>query len=336
MTASSAISRSRLLQTLNLLRPGLANKEIFEGSTCFNFHRDIICTYNDFFSVVIPFETGVEGAVQADELYKLLDKMTGEEVEIIQGENEIRLRCGKTKAGLKISGTILPPIEPEGEFYDLPKDYQEGLDFCQFSCSTDMTRPELTCLHIRSNKISSSDNHRITEFIQKEPWPYDFLLPAEQAVHLNRYELTHMALDNAWAHFLNEESGLLVSVRLKAGKSIDIEPFFDVEGQTVQIPIEIKDALERTTIMVEGASVLDLKVSLKLEEGKLTCRGEKEAGWVEETLSTKYSGPPMQFQANPKFLLNILSRTQEMVVGESTCLFRGPNFRHVMMLVSDE
>jgi hypothetical protein len=332
------------LQALKLLQPGLASREIVEGSVHFHFHRDCISTYNDQFAVMVPFATEVEGAVRAEELYKLLDKMTGDQVEITQEpeENEIKIKSGRTKAGLRLLEKVVPPLEPENEFYALPKDYQDGLSFCQFSCSRDMTRvgdgteerPNLTCIHIQGNLISSSDNWRVTQFVQTEPWPYDFLLPGEQAEPLGKYEFTHMALDWAWVHFFNEESGLLVSIRLKSGKPMDVEKYLQVEGEVILLPDEIKESMERSIIMVEGASLLDLRVELTLKENQLICKSKKSVGWLEEIIPIDYSGPQIQMIANPKFLQEILSLTQEMVIGEISCLFRGLNFRHVMMLMA--
>jgi len=285
---------------------------------------------------MVPFVTDVEGAVRAEELYKLLEKMTGDQVEIAQDQedNEIKIKSGRTKAGLRLLEKVVPPLEPENEFLSLPKDYQKGLSFCQFSCSRDMTKPHLTCIHIQGNVISSSDNWRITQFVQEEAWPYDFLLPGEQAEHLRKYEFTHMALDWAWVHFFNEISGLLVSIRLKSGELMNIEEYLQVEGDVILLPDEIKESMDRSIIMVEGASLLDLRVDLTLKENQLICKSKKSVGWLEEIIPIDYSGPSIQMMANPKFLQEIFSLTQEMVIGEISCLFRGPNFRHVMMLMT--
>lgn len=329
----SKINRQTLVKTLNLLRPGLSNKDILEGGQCFNFHKDTIVTFNDIMSISIPLKTGIEGAIKAEEFYKLLDKITADELTLTRKENEIRVVAGKVRAGLQIHNKVIPPQPVNNGFEPLPTDFKQAINFCQFSASRDMTRPHLTCLHIQGNKISCSDNWRITQMIMADKSPYDFLLPAETVQHLVKYNLTHVALDKAWVHFGDEESGLTFSCRLKMADFINVDKFFEVDGAMVRLPEGLVEAIDRVKIMVDGDSDLDLQVKLHLENNKLTIRGQKEIGWVEEEIAIDYDDKPAIFQANPIFLAEILSRTKEMRVNDRLCFFWGENFRHVMMLI---
>lgn len=332
MNDSLVINKPSLLQALDLLRPALASKEIQENSTSFSFLGDRIVTYNGFLSVCVPFQTGITGAVKADEFYKILNKIKADELTLTVVGNEIQIQSGKTRAGLRIDSKTLQAQEPENEFLELPQGFFEALNFCQFSASRDMTRPHLTCIHIQGQFITSSDNYRITETWMSKSSPYDFLLPAMAVQYLPRYNLTHMALDHSWAHFLDEQTGVLFSCLLKAGKLMDVASFFEVEGTTIRLPAELQDALERTKIMVEGDSALDLRITLRLESGRLICRGEKSIGWIEEILDLDYQGDQVDIIANPLFLAEILGRTQEMMVSQKVCMFWGENFRHLMLL----
>jgi DNA polymerase III sliding clamp (beta) subunit (PCNA family) len=328
------IQRQTLVNALGLLKPGLSNKDIIEQGLCFNFNKDTITTFNDLISVSIPLETGIEGAVRAEELHKLLDRITADEIELTQTESELRIKAGKIKAGLSLKAELLPPLAVENEWQELPKQFKEAIGFCQFSTSKDMTRPHLTCIHFEGVKVSSSDRWRITQFAMTEAIPVNFLLPASAANILLKYNITHMALDNAWVHFADAESGLVFSTRLILADLMQPDQYFDVQGQVVRLP-DLDKTLERAKIMVEGDSDLDLTIKLILEPGKLICRGQKEIGWVEEVVDLDYNGSPITMMVNPLFLADILSRTKEMIVSENMCLFWGENFRHVMMLVKE-
>ena len=328
------IQRQTLVNALARLKPGLSSKDIIELGVCFNFHKDTIVTFNDLISISIPLETGIEGAVRAEDLYKLLDKITTDEIELIQTENELQIKASKIRAGLALKTELLSPLSVEGEWESLPGQFKEAIAFCQFSTSKDMTKPYLTCIHIEGVKVSSSDNWRITQFVMSEPILRNFLLPASAANTLLRYDITHMALDDAWIHFADEETSLIFSVRRILADLIQLDQYFDVKGQLIRLPNLVK-TLERAKIMVEGDSDLDLTIKLHLEPGKLICRGQKEIGWVEEQVSLDYEGVPITMMVNPLFLADILSRTREMVVSENMCLFWGENFRHVMMLVKE-
>jgi len=328
------IQRQALVNALGLLRPGLSNNAIIETGVCFNFHGDRIVTFGGNISVQIPFETGIQGAVRAEDLYKLLDKISADEIELTQAESEIKVRAGKVRAGLNTIPGAWPWLQPENDFLDLPEQFKEALRLCLFSCSKDQTRPHLTCIHFQGTKATSSDNWRITQFTLSGLIPYDFLLPMEAAVHLIKYQVTHMALDKAWIHFADDKSGLIFSVLRKMAKFINTDKFFDIQGQSIKLP-DLTKTLERTKIMVEGDSELDLKVKLTLQDNKLVCRGQKEIGWIEEEVPIQYSGHPIVMVANPLFLVDILTKCQEILIGENCCLFQGNNFRHLLLLVNE-
>lgn len=330
---SNLLLRDELLQALRQLKPGLSSKEIIEQGVCFNFHGDSIVTYNDFISVSIPFESGLHGSVKADDLFRLLDKIDAKHISLSMEGNEILISAGKAKAGLSLSEKILPSVMVESEFLEISKDFIAGLRFCYFSAGQDMTRPHLTCVHVQGNKISSSDNLRITQVVLESAAPVDFMLSAKAVDFFSGYNFTHVAKDMAWIHFAEEDSGLILSVRLMAGELIQVDQFFEIEGPIIEFPAGLAEVIERSKIMTEGDSVMDLQIRLTLSDGKLVCKGQKATGWVEEEVDLDYSGKPISLSINPLFLLDILAKTNKMMIGESLCMFWGENFRHAMMPV---
>ena len=330
----SKIKRQTLVDALARLQPGLSNKDIIQGSQAFNFHGSHIITFNDLISVSVPLETGIEGAVKADDLHKLLSRITADEVELIQTEAELQVRAGRIRAGLSLDTQKLPHPGIENEWLDLPPQFKEATSFCQFSTSKDMTRPHLTCIHYEGVNVSSSDRFRITQFIMTEPVPVDFLLPAPAANALLKYEVTHMALDPAWIHFADCESGLIFSARRILAELIKPDQYFEVEGDKVQLP-DLAKTLERARVMTEADTDLDLTIRVELHPSKLICRGQKEIGWIQEEIDLVYQGEPRVMLINPIFLVDILSRTKDMIVSENMALFLGENFKHVMLLVKE-
>ena len=104
--------RSDLLAALETVKPGLSNKEMIEQATSFAFLGDRIVTYNDEISISHPVQNlNIEGAVQAEELYKLLSKLKKEDIEITTIDNELQIKCGRTKAGLTLQQEIKLPLE---------------------------------------------------------------------------------------------------------------------------------------------------------------------------------------------------------------------------------
>jgi DNA polymerase III sliding clamp (beta) subunit (PCNA family) len=331
------ILREELMRALELLKPGLSKKDIVAQSSCFHFYPERIVTYNGVLSVQVPLQTGMNGAIRAEEFYGLMDKLPEKEVTFFQGNdeqgiNEIQIVCGNVRAGLAVNEATFPPIHVESSFAPLPKDFKEALKFCRFSISIDMSTPRFTCVHINGMKVCSSDRYRITQFIMSEPSPFNLLLPGAAVEHIISHDFTHMTLDDNWVHFSIEERGAILSCKLVMEELIQADRFFEVEGEIIKFPSSLRQTVERAIIMADGEVIIDRSIKLTIQENIIKCRGQKEIGWVEEDLPIEYSGQPIIIYINPIFLLDILNKTNEAIVNERVCLFRGQNFQHVLAL----
>ena len=90
------INKETLKQALEIVKPGLANKEIMEQSTSFAFIDDKVVTYNDEICISHPVpDIGIKGVIKAEEMYNFLGKVKTEEITVTQEENEIVLKSGR-------------------------------------------------------------------------------------------------------------------------------------------------------------------------------------------------------------------------------------------------
>ncbi len=74
--------RKDLLKALDEVKPGVATKEMVEQTTSFAFIGDRVATYNNEIgiSAVVPgINTVMSGAIRAEEMYKLMNKIKKEE-----------------------------------------------------------------------------------------------------------------------------------------------------------------------------------------------------------------------------------------------------------------
>ena len=75
------MKRIDLLKALEIVKPGLASKEIIQQTTSFAFIEGRVVTFNDEISISHPVpDLDIQGAVQADELYKFLKKTKADEI----------------------------------------------------------------------------------------------------------------------------------------------------------------------------------------------------------------------------------------------------------------
>jgi len=98
------IKKDDLKRALEIVKPGLANKEIIEQSGSFAFIEGRVVTYNDEISVSHPIkDLEITGTIRAEELYKFLGKIKEEEIDVNCTESEIVLKCGRATTGFAIT-----------------------------------------------------------------------------------------------------------------------------------------------------------------------------------------------------------------------------------------
>lgn len=331
------VDKADFVNMLSLLRPGLAKRDIVEQNVCFRFHPDKVVTYNDNVLVSIPFESGLEGGVRAEEIYKLVTKLTDDEINLSISTGELRLTCGKVEAGIALVDVSHPPISFDEQQQPLTLELLEAIKLTKFSVSTNMTYMRFTCIHVKDNTVTSSDGFRVSRVYLSENSPFAFLFPGFAAQFLDDYALSTIHVDSGWIHF-GGERGITFSVRKINEEFFEedkINNYLAVDGPSFAFPPQTGDILERCKIMVDQAVSFEMFVDIQVKDGIMSCRGEKTLGWVKEEISTDYSGDPFHIRINPLFLSDILSRTPSMIVGKDRCLFEADNFKHVMVLMGE-
>lgn len=332
------INKAELQKALEQVRPGLANKEIIEQSTSFAFMDGKVVTYNDEISITHPVKgLDLTGAIKAQELYQFLNKIKQEKIDISWDEGQFKITAGKSKAGLILQEEVKLPIEEvgkAGKFKDLPENFIEGLKFCRTSCSKDMSRPVLTCVHVKEDgHIESSDGYRVTYYSLGKKSPVStFLIPATSVNELIKYKIKQVSEGKGgWIHFKTED-GTIFSCRIFDDNFPDTAPLFDMEGNNVRLPKKMGEALERAEIFAKRDFDSDSEVCIELKEEQMTVSAQADSGWFEETLRIKYNDTPFAFKAHPLFLSEMLSRVQKCLLGQDRMKFEGDNWTHIIAL----
>ena len=334
------VNKKELLNALEIVRPGLAQKDIIEQATSFAFIKGRVTTYNDEISISHPIKgLNLEGAIQADNLYKFLGKVKKDELEFELKGNEIILTTGRAKAGLTLQAEIKLPLKEDiaekGKWKDLPENFNKFVSFAMSSCSRDMSRPIITCIHItKEGIVEASDSYRITRCDLKEEMPIsDFLLPANAAVDVVKLKPTQIAEGKGWIHFQTEDE-TIISCRIFEDKYPDISPFLKVKGIKITLPQTINEVLDRAMVFSKREHLLDEAVTLTLENRKITISAKSDSGWFQEDVNMRYEGEKIQFSITPHLLKGILSETGECILddGKGKLSFEGENWQYMTLL----
>lgn len=335
------INKNDLILAFEAVRPGLGRREVIEQSTSFAFIDNHVCTYNDEIAVRFPLKLNITGAVRADELYKFINKISADEIEITQTENEIQLKAGRSKAGMKMDAEIRLPLdelgEYEGKWTKIPETLIPALKMAFPVSSTDMSKPKLTCININGKYVTASDGFRIMRvdigMEGRKAFKKAILLPATAVKSLVRYQVAEFTETAGWCHF-RAGNGLVFSCRTVAEDFPNVEPFLEVEGIELKLPASTKEALERAGIFSRGDSAIEEEVFVKVSKKKIVFKAEGDFGWCEEELNCAYSGEDIEFTVSPVFLYDILGSLQHCIVGGNSLKFQGENFEHVVCLIN--
>lgn len=336
------INKAELQTALEIVKPGLANKEIIEQSTSFAFNAGRVITYNDEIGISHPIKgLDIQGAVEADKLYSLLSRITMDEIDIDISETEVILQAGKGRAGLPLQQEIKLPLEEikvKKDWKESPDKFIEALKFVLFCCSSDMSVPVLTCVHITNTGIlEACDNFRaIRHHIPKmEITP--FLLPATSAKELIRHKPTYIAITEGWVHFKTRE-GTIFSCRVFQEKYMDITILFKVDKKMeIKLPSTLPEILSRAHVFAEQDFLLDEQVHIEIANNKMKVRGEGDRGWWEEETNIRYKESiPLCFSINPSFLQDSINKIKHCFIGKDKMLFEGEDWEHILALEKKE
>jgi hypothetical protein len=325
------IVKSDFQEALEIVKPGLSSKELVEQSTSFAFMGDRVVTYNDEISISHPVkDLDINGAVKADELYKLLPKLKEDEFELEVSENEVIIKSGKITAGIAFEAEIKLPIDDIGElgkFKKIPEDLLDAMKFAAPNASTDMSRPILTAIHVSENGyVESSDSFRIARHNIGTLPIKTFLLPATSVSHVCRINPNKISEGNGWVHFKNGQ-GTIISCRiLSDDEFVDVNPYLKVKGNQVEWPAKTLEILERAVIFGGGF------VSIYIEGKKMRIESKSATGWFKEVTNIRHDGDDFSFMISSEMLRGILQKTLTSVISDRLLKFEDEKWIYVTLL----
>jgi len=329
------MKREKLLQAIEKVKPAVTQTSLTEQSNLILFDTRTVKSYNDEILIVNPIRTKIKGAVPANELISLLQKMKDDKIEVEQKKNEVEIKGETTKAVIKTSDTSFPEITTPKKWKNLQEDFIEGMKYCKFSVAEQGN--VLSNVLLTKDRIISCDNYRITEFIMKKETfiKKKHLIPSSAISALISHKPIFFSSDKSWLFFRNEE-GASLCIRKTNEKYPDIESILSekIKGTKIKLPDELREGLQRTKILSDEDIVTGNRiVNINIRKNRLTCHGECAIGRIDETMKIDYKGKDISFAIVPDFLNEILGRTQNMTVGDSSLKFKIKNLVHIIQLI---
>lgn len=336
------MNRENFLAAIKAINPGIATNSIVEQSDLVIFDENRLVSYNDEIAISYPFGIGYSGGVDANDLYKLLQKLPSNDIELFETEDEevtqFMIKSGTTTAGFYVAKDIMIPdlgIDEIKTWHELPKMFLTGIDLCMATASSDVTRGALVCVYIEKDIILSCDNYRATKFVMSEHLPDNIELKiSKQAIKgLVECEVKSFAITESWMHFQNE-GGTIFSVRTTSSEYPNVLGLFDVEGRKITLPEELKESLGRAEVLATEDQSKNKIVEIIIADGKITCQSQGKTGWSKDVIDIVFKDTLPPVQITPSLLSYILDKTQEVIIGDKSFLFEAKGFSYVVSLIA--
>lgn len=332
------INKKDLQTALEIVKPGLANKESFEQANSFAFIAGKVVTYNDEISISYPVKgLDITGAIQANELYKLLSKLKSDEIEIDVTENEIQVKSGRAKAWFTLQSEIKLPIESIGKigkWQTLPENFNKAMQFTMGSCSRNMSQPLLTCVHVMETGCEATDNFRIAQYLFDTPLKINsFIVPANSVAVVVKMKPTHVTNGEGWVHFKNKDNTILSCRVFENDEFPDISKFIKVRGTHVSLPDKTAEILDRAMVFSKTDFMLDESINVSIDGKRFELSSQSTNGKFKESVRIEYVGEPITFMITPYLLKDILNETLDCIISTDRLKFEGDGWGYISMLL---
>ena len=328
------MNRKGLLEAIEKVKPAITSTSLTEQNNLILFDKKTARSYNDEILIITPIRIRIDGAVPANELITLLQKIKDEKIEVNQKGKILEIIGNTTKAELKMSDIDFPQVDLPEKWKALPNDFIEGIKYCRFSVAEPGNI--LSNIYLTKDKIISCDNYRITEYsMEKEFFRRSKLIPSSTINALIPFQPISFSYNSSWLFFKNENEAIFC-IRKTEEKYPDIESILNnkVKGIKIKLPDELKEALQRTKILSdEDITTGNRIINIIIKNNKLVCHGECAVGQIDETIKIDYKGKEIAFAIVPDFLSEILDKTQTMTIGETSLKFKTKNLQHIIQLI---
>lgn len=312
------ISREKLLNTLEMVKPGLATRGLIQQSNCFIFRKHHVVTFDGEIACRYRTPLDCRGAVQADPLISLLGKMKEKILEVAQTESELRISGKGKQAGIIMEKKITLPLdalEKPKRWKILPEKFSDAIEMVGSCAGRDDAMHYLTCINITPKWVEAHDLYQFGRYGLKMPVGTRMVLIRQLALqNIIPFNMTHISVTSNWVHFKNE-TGLTISCMryMDDRYPTDLTEFTKGSGDKIRLTKSIAEACSAAEIFsVHNTKENQLLVTL--QPGQMIIKGFGNLGWYTEPKKVRYSGIPITFMIAPKLLSDLVKRYEDCEV----------------------
>lgn len=318
-----------LLNVLEKVKPGISSKNTNESMSYFYFSGKDIITYNDKISIQHPFQTDFNLFVKANDFYKLISKISEDEIDVVEKNEKLNITAKTARSRLstihdnEISERIenLGDLLKEAKWGKLSDNFCNCLSLCFNTASTQDLAGTLTCVYIKDNICVSSDNSRISYATLDSPLE-EMFIQASEIKNLIAIEPKEYSISKSWIHFKNED-GCVFSIRKIEGNFPDFMQLFEFEGTEITFPEDILEGIDIASILVDTNYK---SINIKIAKNFLILSAKSDGGQILHRSKIDYDGKEINFSINPEFIKEMMKHSTSVFIGKDKAKLHSDNF----------
>jgi hypothetical protein len=332
-------NKTKTLDILSNIKPGLALKDVVEGMKNFYFDGNSVITYNDKISILHPFKTDFQTFINADVFYKLVAKLPTDTFKMKKSKDKILFKAKGLNVNLPsiIDSEIVQRIKlvkkgiKKVEWKKLPDNFSDSISLCSFAASQTEVDSTLSCVNIDDKICVASDGKRIA-YAHLDSKMDSMFIKASEVKHLTEINPTHYGISKGWLYFKNEQK-CIFSMRKIEGNFPNWKHFFEFEGSKVDLPEKLLQGVDLASILTDKGTH---HLSIFIENNKCILTVKTETGKLIYKADIEYDNEPIDFVINPDFLKEMMKFSTSIVFTEGRAKLETESFAVLTALYSKE
>lgn len=319
---------------LNDASLGLSTKESLQQSNCFVFANGRLITFNDEIMVRTSSPLDFDMVVNATDFMGIVSKIPDDEIDVSRRGGEVVVRGKKRKAGIACVTEVVLPVDA----VPVPDKWHrlaDGALAAMMQAARTCGKPDddylSTVVHVTPDRVEACDNVRMFRVDGPTGVPGELLVKAHPLLELEGTDAVKVALSAGWVHF-KTAGGAEIALRADAAKyHPDIDAILTLDKPAkVTLPTNLGEIVGRAEVFLSGDR--DARIGVRIADNDLVLTARKEGGWYKERKRIMYAGRVLDFEINPKFLVEILSRARDVMVDARKMKIAGDRTQFVVSL----
>lgn len=317
-TVRNIIKRSEFLSALENVQSGISKRGSVAQSTSFVFTKGEIVTFDGEVCCRTPNPVGdiVNGAVNAEKLWEILDRLREEDLTIEMDKSHLILHGHGRKAGIVMDKEVVLPvdgIETPDQWHAIPERFLEAIETVRQCAGNNETKIATVLVHIHPQWLEAGDVTQICRWKMPTGFGESCCVRHTSAKHLAKMEVEEFSETSNWIHFKKENT--IISCRRYLQSYPDFTEIYNLQGTPSTLPKELtEESYNAQVFSKENDS--DGRILVELRKGLMRVSSQGIYGFYKgRPRKIDYAGNSISFMIAPDLLNKLVLNQDHCEIG---------------------